>query len=257
MISILSPAKTLDMTQTHNIKQYTKPLYIKEAAVLMAELEQYSPPELETLMKINSSLAETNFSRNAVWKTDHTLSNSKQAVFAYAGHVYQGLAAATLDEGSLLFAQDHLRIISGLYGVLRPLDLIHPYRLEMGIKLANPDGKDLYSYWMGKITSYFLEELKTHSDKTLVNLASNEYSTVIDRKKLDVRIVTPVFKDYSRGSYKIVMVYAKRARGMMARFIAENRIDDPEKLKEFNEDGYVFSETMSSENNFVFLKKAF
>ena len=253
MISILSPAKTLDMTRTH-VKHYTKPLYIKEAAVLMAELEQYSPPELETLMKINSSLAETNFMRNAGWNAEHAPSNSKQAVFAYAGHVYQGLAAATLDEGSLLFAQDRLRIISGLYGVLRPLDLIQPYRLEMGIKLGNPKGKDLYSYWTDIITSYFIEELKTHSDKTLVNLASNEYSSVIDRKKLDGRIVTPVFRDYSRGSYKVVMVYAKRARGMMARFIAENRIDDPEKLKEFNEDGYAFSETMSSEDDLVFLR---
>ncbi|MBP1745237.1 MAG: hypothetical protein H6Q58_2215 [Firmicutes bacterium] len=257
MISILSPAKTLDMTQTHNVKKYSEPLYIKEAAVLMDELEKYSPPELETLMKINRGLAETNFMRNAIWKTEHAPSNSKQAFFAYAGHVYQGLDAATMDEGSLLFAQDHLRIISGLYGVLRPLDLIQPYRLEMGIKLENPNGKDLYAYWKDKITSYFREELKTHGDKTLVNLASNEYSSVIDRKKLGARIVTPVFRDYSRGSYKVVMVYAKRARGMMARFIAENRVDDPEKLKEFDSDGYVFSETMSSENDFVFLRKTF
>jgi cytoplasmic iron level regulating protein YaaA (DUF328/UPF0246 family) len=256
MISILSPAKTLDITRTHNIKHYSEPLYIKEAAVLMAELEKYSPPELETLMKINSALAEINFMRIASWKTEHAPSNSKQAVFAYAGHVYQGLDAATLDEGSLLFAQDHLRIISGLYGVLRPLDLIQPYRLEMGIRLENPNGKDLYAYWRDKITSYFIEELKTHGNKTLVNLASNEYSTAFNRKQLEGRIVTPVFRDYSRGSYKIVMVYAKRARGMMARFIAENRIDDPEKMKEFNEDGYEFSEAMSSENDFVFLRKA-
>lgn len=253
MISILSPAKTLDITRTH-IKHYSEPLYIKEAAVLMAELEKYSPPELETLMKINSELAETNFKRNSSWKTEHTPSNSKQALFAYAGHVYQGLDAAALDEVSLLFAQDHLRIISGLYGVLRPLDLIQPYRLEMGIKLENPLGKDLYSFWKDIITDYFVEELKTHGEKTLVNLASNEYSSVIDRKKLEARIVTPVFRDYSRGSYKVVMVYAKRARGMMARFIAENRIDDPEKLKEFDADGYAFSENLSSENDFVFLR---
>jgi cytoplasmic iron level regulating protein YaaA (DUF328/UPF0246 family) len=257
MISILSPAKTLDMSEVHNIKQYSEPLFIKEAAVLMDELKRYSPAELETLMKINSELAETNFTRNISWKKEHFPANSKQAIFTYAGTVYQGLNAATLDEGSLLFAQNHLRILSGLYGVLRPLDLIQPYRLEMGIKLKNPSGNDLYAYWMEKITSSFIDELNAKEENTLINLASNEYFSVLDREKLKARIVTPVFKDYNNGSYKIVMVYAKRARGLMARFIAENKIDKPDHLMEFDEEGYLFNKKMSSENEYIFHKKAF
>jgi uncharacterized protein len=257
MISILSPAKTLNMNKDSIEKQHFEPIFIKEAALLMDELKKYSPPDLETLMKINSDLAETNFTRNMRWKKEHNPADSKQALFAYAGTVYQGLDSETLDERSLLFAQEHLRIISGLYGVLRPLDLIHPYRLEMSIKLKNPRGSDLYAYWKDIITDYLAEELETHREKTLVNLASNEYSSVIDRTRLKNRIVTPVFKDYSNGSYKIVMVYAKRARGMMARFIVENSIDNPEHLKEFDEDGYIFTEKMSSVNDFVFIKKRF
>jgi len=257
MISILSPAKTLNMSESNNIKQYSEPLFIKEAAVLMDELKKYSPPELEAMMKINSELAETNFTRNMLWKKEQYQANSKQAIFAYAGTVYQGLNASTLDVGSLLFAQDHLRILSGLYGVLRPLDMIQPYRLEMGIKLKNPSGEYLYAYWKEKITNYFIEELNSNEENALINLASNEYFSVIDREKLKTRIVTPVFKDYNNGSYKIVMVYAKRARGLMARFIAENRIDKPDHLMEFDEDGYLFNEKMSSENEYVFHKKAF
>jgi len=257
MISILSPAKTLNMSEVHNIKQYTEPLFIKEAAVLMDELKRYSPAELETLMKINSELAETNFTRNSRWNKEHNPSNSKQAIFTYAGTVYQGLNASTLDEGSMLFAQNHLRILSGLYGVLRPLDLLQPYRLEMGIRLKNSRGNDLYTYWMEKITSYFNEELNSKEENTLINLASNEYFSVLDREKLKARIVTPVFKDYNNGSYKIVMVYAKRARGLMARFIAENRIDKPDHLMEFDEEGYLFNKKMSSENEYIFHKKAF
>jgi uncharacterized protein len=256
MISILSPAKTLDMSISKITGLYSEPLFNNEAAQLMAELKKYSPPELETLMKINSELAERNFSRNSFWKKEHDPSNSKQAAFAYAGTVYQGLDAATLDEGSLLFAQDHLRILSGLYGVLRPLDLIHPYRLEMGIKLKNPNGKDLYVFWKDRITAYLSAELEKQDQKTLVNLASHEYSSVIERKALNARIVTPVFRDYMHGSYKVVMVYTKRARGMMARYIMENRIDNPEHLRDYNQDGYMFSESLSSPDEFIFLRQA-
>jgi hypothetical protein len=257
MISILSPAKTLDMGRPKGSLPFTLPLYSKEASVLMNELRKYSPPELETLMKINGVLAETNFERFALWRPEHSTEDAKQAVLSYAGSVYQGLDAAALDEKSLLFAQDHLRIISGLYGVLRPLDLIHPYRLEMSIKLKNPSGSDLYSYWKDKITVHLAEELGRQNDRTLVNLASNEYSSAIDRNRLKARVVTPVFRDYSKGSYKVLMVYAKKARGMMARFIVENEIDRPELLKEFDIEGYRYDEELSSKDEFVFLRKEY
>jgi hypothetical protein len=255
MISILSPAKTLDMGNIPSGIAFTEPVFTREAAVLIDELRKYSPPDLERLMKINGTLAEVNFERYSKWKSKHSSSDSKQAVFAYAGAVYQGLDAATLDEKALLFAQDHLRIISGLYGVLRPLDLIHPYRLEMGIKLENPSGRDLYSYWKEKITEHLNAELEKQEVGTLVNLASSEYSSAIDRTRLKARVVTAVFKDYSRGDYRIVMVYAKRARGMMARFIAENAIDRPELIKDFNTEGYAFDGRLSSKDEFVFLRK--
>jgi len=255
MISILSPAKTLDMSKPRGSLPFTQPLFTKEAAVLIKELRKYSPYELETLMKVNSDIAETNFDRYAKWRKEHGSSDAKQAALAYAGAVYQGLDAASLDEKSLLFAQDHLRIISGLYGVLRPLDLIHPYRLEMGIKLENSSGRDLYTYWKEKITDCLADELKKQDDGTLVNLASNEYSSAVDIGRLKARVITAVFKDYSKGSYKILMVYAKRARGMMARFIAENAIDSPELLKEFKTDGYSFDDNLSSKDEFVFLRK--
>lgn len=254
MITILSPAKTLNMAKVNNTNIYSKGAFIEEAALLIDRLKKYSPPELESLLKINSELAETNYKRHIRWKKDHTIMNSKQAMLAYHGMVYQGLAAETLDEESLSFAQKHLRILSGLYGVLRPLDLIQSYRLEMGIKLNNVMGKDLYAFWKEKITTYFIEELAKQHDNSLINLASNEYSSVINLMKLEGKIITPVFKDYKSGTYKVITIYAKKARGMMTRFIMENRIDTPKELKEFDSEGYSFCDYMSNDNQWVFLR---
>jgi uncharacterized protein len=255
MITILSPAKTLNMEKINNNPVInSKGAFVEEAALLIDELRKYSPPELERLLKINSELAETNYKRHVSWQKDHNVTKSKQALLAYHGMVYQGLDAETLERESLFFAQDHLRILSGLYGVLRPLDLIQPYRLEMGIKLNNILGKDLYAFWKERITSYFIEELNKHSDNTLVNLASNEYSSAIDMKKLKGKIITPVFKDYKNGTYKAITIYAKKARGMMTRFIIENHVDNPEELKSFDGEGYKFCEYMSNDGKLVFLR---
>jgi uncharacterized protein len=254
MITILSPAKTLNMAKVNNTNIHSKGAFIEEAALLIDELRKYSPPELESLMKINCELAEANYKRHARWKKDHNVNNSKQAILAYHGMVYQGLAAETLDEESLSFAQKHVRILSGLYGILKPLDLVQPYRLEMGTKLNNFMGRDLYAFWKEKITAYFVEELNKQVDDTLINLASNEYSSAIQMSKLKEKIITPVFKDYKSGTYKVITIYAKKARGMMARFIIENHIDTPEGLKEFDKDGYSFCDYMSNNNQWVFLR---
>ncbi|MBV7273471.1 peroxide stress protein YaaA [Clostridium sp. PL3] len=254
MIAILSPAKNLNMKKAFNTDLYTKPVFIKEANILMKELQQYTPPELESLMKINSELAEQNFVRHIMWKREHNLSNGKQALLAYDGAVYRGINAKNLDNGQLSFANDHLRILSGLYGVLRPLDLIQPYRLEMGTKLKNNSGNNLYSFWKNKLTDYFIKELSNQGDNVLIDLASKEYSSAIDMNKLNAKIILPVFKDYKRGTHKVITIYAKRARGLMSRFIVENNIVSPDDLKEFCEEGYNYNEYMSTEVEWVFTR---
>lgn len=254
MIAILSPAKNLNMEKTFNTDLYTKPVFIKEANILIKELQQYTPPELESLMKINSELAEQNFMRHIMWKEDHNLSNGKQALLAYDGAVYRGINAKDFDNGQLSFANDHLRILSGLYGVLRPLDLIQPYRLEMGTKLKNNSGNNLYSFWKNKLTDYFIKELSNQENNVLIDLASKEYSSAIDMNRLNAKVITPVFKDYKRGTHKVITIYAKRARGLMSRFIVENNIVSPDDLKEFCEEGYNYNEYMSNDIEWVFTR---
>lgn len=254
MIAILSPAKNLNMDKAVNTDLYTKPVFTKEADILMKELQQYTPPELESLMKINSELAEQNFMRHISWKKEHNLSNGKQALLAYDGAVYRGIDAKNFNNQQLSFANEHLRILSGLYGVLRPMDLIQPYRLEMATKLKNSSGNNLYSFWKDKLTDYFKKELSKQKDNILIDLASKEYSTAIDMSKLDAEIITPVFKDYKRGTYKVITIYAKRARGLMSRFIIENNIGLPDELKEFSEEGYNYNEYMSTDVEWVFTR---
>ncbi len=254
MIAILSPAKNLNMEKIFNTDLYTEPVFIKEANILMKELQQYTPPELESLMKINSELAEQNFMRHITWKKEHNLSNGKQALLAYDGAVYRGINAKNFDNGQLSFANDHLKILSGLYGVLRPLDLIQPYRLEMGTKLKNSSGNNLYSFWKNKLTDYFIKELSNQGDNVLIDLASKEYSSAIDTNKLNAKVITPIFKDYKRGTHKVITIYAKRARGLMSRFIVENNIISPEDLKEFCEEGYNYNEYMSNDIEWVFTR---
>jgi len=254
MIIILSPAKTLKMGKALNTNLYTEPIFIKEASSLMKELIKYSPPEMESLMKVNSKLAEQNFMRHIRWKTAHDLSNGKQAILAYDGAVYQGLGASDLSEEQLVFASGHLRILSGLYGALRPLDLIQPYRLEMGTKLKNRQGNNLYSFWRYKLTIYIKKELKKQDDNIIIDLASKEYSSAIDMSKIKAKVITPVFKDYKGGNYKVITIYTKRARGLMSRFIIQNNIVLPSELKEFDEEGYSYNEYLSSDVELVFTR---
>ncbi|MCB2298461.1 peroxide stress protein YaaA [Clostridium tagluense] len=254
MIIILSPAKTLKMEKVLNTNLYTETLFIREASYLIKELVKYSPPEMERLMKVNSKLAQQNFMRHIMWKEEHDLSNGKQALLAYDGAVYQGISAGELSQQQLSFANDHLRILSGLYGALRPLDLIQPYRLEMGTKLKNRRGDNLYSFWKNKLTTYLKKELQGQNDNILIDLASKEYSSVIDLSKINIKVITPVFKDYKNGTHKVITIYTKRARGLMSRFIIENNIILPSDLKEFNEEGYSYNKYLSSDTEFVFTR---
>lgn len=254
MIIILSPAKTLKMEKALNTNLYTQPIFIKEASSLIKELIKYSPPEMESLMKVTSKLAEQNFVRHIRWKEEHDLSNGKQALLAYDGAVYQGISVGDLSNQQLTFASDHLRILSGLYGVLRPLDLIQPYRLEMGTKLKNRQGNNLYKFWKHKLTSYLKKEFQKQNDNILIDLASKEYSSVIDMSKINAKVITPVFKDYKNGTHKVITIYTKRARGLMSRFIIENKITLPSELKEFNEEGYCYNKHLSSDAELVYTR---
>lgn len=254
MIAILSPAKTLKMESPINTDLYTKPKFIKEASTLMKELIKYTPPEMESLMKINSELAEQNFRRHMMWREDHNLSNGKQAILAYDGAVYQGINAAVFNEYELSFANEHIKILSGLYGVLKPLDLIQPYRLEMLTKIKSNRGSNLYDFWKDKLTDYFKEEIDKQNDNIIIDLASKEYSSAIDMHRINAEVITPVFKDYKGGSCKVITIYAKRARGLMTRFIIKNSIINPSELKEFNEEGYSYNQYLSTDKEWVFTR---
>jgi cytoplasmic iron level regulating protein YaaA (DUF328/UPF0246 family) len=254
MIVILSPAKTLDFNREIKTSEYSEPIFKEKAHILIEELRKYSPNELASLMKLNEELSELNFFRYHDWNIEHSLSNSRQAIIAFKGAVFQGLMAEDFSKNQLDFAQKHLRILSGLYGVLKPLDLIEAYRLEMGTKLKNTKGKDLYVFWRDLITDYFNEELGNHKDNFIINLASNEYFSVIDAYKLGSKVIAPVFKEYKQGRYKNITIYAKRARGLMARYIIENEIEDPEDLKNFEEEGYEYNESLSKDNQPVFTR---
>ena len=204
-------------------------------------------------MKISDKLAGLNMARFQQWETPFTEKNAKQAILAFKGDVYTGLNAETLNENGLAFAQQHLRILSGLYGVLRPLDLIQPYRLEMGTPFQNDAGRDLYSFWGEKLQESLQAE-PALSDGVLINLASNEYFKAVNAKKLNATIITPVFKDWKNGQYKMISFYAKKARGLMSRYIIDQQINSPEKLKQFDLDGYRYSDEMSQKNDWVFIR---
>jgi hypothetical protein len=214
-----------------------------------------NPKQLSALMGISADLGDLNFKRYQEWQTPFTSDNAKQAILAFNGDVYQGLDAATLSEDRLLLAQSKLRILSGLYGVLKPLDLIQPYRLEMGTKLKYYKSKDLYAFWNSLITKKMNEAVSESGSGILINLASNEYFKSIDRKKLKAEIVTPDFKDLKNGSYKMISFFAKRARGLMSRFILENNITEPSDLLAFNSEGYAFNPRLSKPGNPVFTRE--
>jgi uncharacterized protein len=255
MLIVISPAKTLDFESAPITKDYTQPEFLKESRKLIADLKKLSPVEVSNLMKISDKLGTLNYLRFGDWKTPFTLNNARQALLAFKGDVYTGIDVESFSSQDLKFAQKHLRILSGLYGILKPLDLMQAYRLEMGTKFKNKQGKDLYEFWGTKITQQINQDLKVSKSKYLINLASNEYFKSLQADDINAEIIVPVFKDFKNGKYKIISFYAKKARGLMSAYIIKNRLKNPEELKDFNIDGYKFYKSESSETNLVFQRK--
>lgn len=253
MLLVISPAKTLDLVTPPTTKLHSAPDFLGRSEQLIKVLRTRSPGEISELMGISDKLADLNVGRYADWSTN--LSDARQAVMSFDGDVYGGLDARSLTPRQLAYAQEHLRILSGLYGLLRPLDLMHPYRLEMGIKLANPAGKDLYTFWGDTITAALNRQAAQLGASALVNLASEEYFKSVRPKSLEMPVITPIFEDFKNGKYKIISFYAKRARGLMARYAAVKGIVDPVKLKRFDVDGYAFDQADSTETSWVFRRK--
>jgi cytoplasmic iron level regulating protein YaaA (DUF328/UPF0246 family) len=229
---------------------------LKDSAMLIDRMREFAPDDLVNLMGVSQKIAELNTQRFMNWQMPFTKKNAKQALLAFKGDVYTGLNAETFTEDDFEFAQQHLRILSGLYGVLRPLDLIQPYRLEMGTKLTNDKGKNLYEFWDKKPTQALNKQLTSLDSSTVINLASNEYFNAIDKSGLKANIITPVFKDYKNGKYKIISFYAKKARGLMSAYIIKNKLQEPSQIKKFNVDGYYFEPQGSTENEWLFLRDA-
>lgn len=253
MIVLLSPAKKLTVSGKKP-NQFTAPEFTAASQKLIKELQKYNPKKLQKLMKVSTDIAKLNVERYANWTEHHSLENAKQAIFTFTGEVYNGLQASKLNEAQLKYAQEHLRILSGLYGVLKPLDLIQEYRLEMGTKLKVGKHANLYSFWGDTIAKKLNDTLALHSTKTIINLASTEYFKAVNTKKLKANVVTPIFKDGKNGEYKVVMMYAKKARGMMANYIIKNNIDNPTDLISFNEDGYYYNPTLSTDSELIFYR---
>ncbi|MGS2742257.1 peroxide stress protein YaaA [Halomonas sp. LS-001] len=255
MLSVISPAKTLDFETPATTDQVTQPSFLEHSQALIDILRDYSPQQLSELMGISDKLAGLNAARFSQWQPPFDLENAKPAAQAFQGDVYTGLEANTFNEQENAFAQQHLRILSGLYGLLKPLDLIQPYRLEMGTKLPNPAGKDLYTYWKPTLTAALNNAIAESGSQVLVNLASNEYFKAIDAKSLDAQIITPVFKDEKNGKIKIISFYAKKARGLMSAWIIREKLNTPDELKAFDVAGYRFDAASSEGNTFVFIRR--
>jgi len=254
MLILLSPAKTLDFDSPCPIKISTAPEFLDDSVEIAGILKQQTPGDLRDLMGISDSLAELNHARFQDWAAPHPQDGSKQALFAFQGDVYQGLQAETLTAKQVDVAQEQLRILSGLYGVLRPLDRILPYRLEMGTSLANSRGKDLYAFWKSQVTRSISESMQVNQSRFLLNLASNEYFRSVDAAALPAPVVAPAFKELKNGKYKIVSFFAKKARGTMAAWVIRKRVKTMAKLTQFAEDGYRYDEQSSTEKVPVFLR---
>jgi cytoplasmic iron level regulating protein YaaA (DUF328/UPF0246 family) len=255
MLVLLSPAKSLDYESPLLTKKSTKPRFIEESSELVTQLRALSVKQLCNLMSISEKLGELNHERYATWEIDFNKDNSRQAILAFVGDVYQGLTLDQWTAADFSAAQKQIRILSGLYGVLRPLDLMQPYRLEMGTKFKNKGGKNLYKFWGDKITRLLNQDLKKSGSDLVVNLASNEYFSSVKPKELNGSLITPVFKDEKNGKYKIISFFAKKARGMMADFIVRHGITEVEELKKFKTANYRFSKKESDEKTLVFLRK--
>ena len=254
MIVIISPSKTLDFSSKISTK-YSNPVFLKEALELIIALRKLTKDDVSRLMTLSERLATINCERYANFSVPFTLDNARQAIYAFKGDVYEGLAIDNYNDEDIYYANAHLRIISGLYGLLRPLDLIQPYRLEMGTKLGNPKGKDLYAYWKDVVTITLNELFQSADNRILVNLASTEYFKAIDPKMLQCKLITPIFKEKKGDSEKTVAIFAKRARGMMASYIITNRINTIESLKEFKQNNYQFDAPSSSGEQLVFIRQ--
>lgn len=256
MLAILSPAKTLDFTAPPRRLAHTIPALLSESRLLIDVLHTKSVSQLEKLMKISNKLAVLNHTRYRDWSTPFTPENSRQCLLAFRGDVYQGLKADTFKKADFDYAQKHLRILSGLYGILRPLDLIQAYRLEMGTSLTTKRGRDLYEFWSNQITNELNSALTAQRGQHLVNLASNEYFKAVRSKRLDAEVYTPVFKDLKNGQYKLISFFAKKARGMMADYIIRNRLKHPDELRGFDCAGYAFNPDLSDDFTLTFTRDA-
>lgn len=254
MFFVLSPAKNLNEKDPSPVRECTQPDLLAESEILMRQLRELAPQQIAELMHVSDKIALLNAERNAAWHIPFTQENAKQAVFMFNGDVYEGMDANTLNTDQIQYLQNHVRLLSGLYGLLRPLDLMQPYRLEMGTPFANSRGKNLYEFWGDIITNLLNDTLAQAGSNTLINLASQEYFKSVNVKKLRARLITPIFKDEKNGKYKIISFYAKRARGLMVRYAAEHHITDPEMLKCFNYEGYAFNAAASNENEWVFMR---
>lgn len=250
---LLSPAKAIDLTKTLNSKEYSSPIFMDEANSLIQKLKKFSPKKIATMMHLSKELGELNHTRYQEWSTKTELSEqTAAAAAAFNGEVYRGLDAPSMNTDEIKLAQDKIRILSGVYGLLKPLDVIHPYRLEMGTKWAvTPTKKNLYQFWGKKIAQALNAE---NEDGLTINLASSEYFKAVDKKTLKGRVITPTFKEFKNGDYKVIMVFAKRARGSMARYIIQHNISDPEQIKLFDTDGYSFDLNQSTEDEWVFVR---
>ncbi|WP_294768563.1 peroxide stress protein YaaA [uncultured Rhodoferax sp.] len=252
MLFLLSPAKSLDYDTPLNGQPHSAPLFVKQSKALITLLREYTPAQISGLMDLSDKLAALNVARYAAWSTRATQKNARQAALAFDGDVYDGLQAKTLGIDDLAWAQEHLCILSGLYGVLRPLDLMQPYRLEMGTALQGPHGSNLYHFWGSQIADYLNTRLRKDASPVIVNLASNEYFKSVDRKALKGRVVECVFQEYKDGQYKVISFFAKKARGLMARYAIEHRLLTPEQLKGFDSDGYAYAAAESTPERLVF-----
>jgi cytoplasmic iron level regulating protein YaaA (DUF328/UPF0246 family) len=254
MLIVLSPAKTLDYSIDPK-SNHTAPQFLSQSSKLIKTLKEKEPKDIASLMGLSDKLATLNFDRYQSWKASKVVSNNtKPSMLVFKGDVYQGLDAENFNSNQLRFAQKHLRILSGLYGILRPMDVIKPYRLEMGTKLQTPKGKNLYEFWGSSIQDNVLDDLNSQKSDLLINLASKEYFSVLGKMPDYVNVISPVFKDYKNGKHKIISFYAKRARGLMAKWIIQQKIKDFEKLSDFNLDGYYYSEKESTLKEPVFLR---
>ncbi|MGK0440644.1 MAG: cytoplasmic iron level regulating protein YaaA (DUF328/UPF0246 family) [Pseudohongiellaceae bacterium] len=255
MLMVISPAKTLDFETPANTTVTSEPCFLENAQTLINQLQTLSPSDVSSLMNISDKLGELNHERFLNWRTPFTRDNAKQALLAFKGDVYTGLAAENFNSTDFKFAQKHLRILSGLYGLLRPLDLMQAYRLEMGTKFENKRGKNLYEFWGDEITDALNAQLKKNKSNVLVNLASNEYFKAVKVKVLNADIITPVFKDFKNGKYKIISFYAKKARGLMSAYIIHKQITDIEDIKKFDSTGYRYNTNMSTAREWVFTRE--